>query len=297
MRRVLAVAFATVFVTPGVALADDDSENTAEDKPKGNTDEGTASGGAGQAVAVGKVSGRMTMPRGKILINAITEANLGKSAVGKPFSFAPDLWFGASDRLTLGLLHSGRGTTGFLTGAGRGLCFGDKNGVCAAGLGKIYTSVGAEARIGLTEGGFPIALAIGAVAEELKPDLVASGKTGFIARLQSNRVALELAPTVFSGITRRNVAVEPNKDVFSFPVTLFLKLSPAFAIAVQSGITLTIQQAADSYVVPAAAGLAWWISPKFSIDLAFGLTAVVDKDPMTKAFDGRSLSLGVGYGM
>ena len=36
---------------------------------------------------------------------------------------------------------------------------------------------------------------------------------------------------------------------------------------------------------------------RFSFDLAFGLTAVVDKDDMTKAFDGRSVSLGVGYGM
>ena len=308
MRRVLAAAAAAVFVMSGVALAEDEPEGEAEEKPededKGDKDEGDKdedkSGGeaVGEAVAVGEVSGRMTMPGGKILINAIVEANLGKSAVGEPFSIAPDIWYGASDKLTLGLVHSGRGQTGFLTGAGRGLCFGDKEGVCATGLGKIYTSVGAEARIGLTEGGFPFALAIGAVAEAFKPELVVSGKLGLIGRWQSNRVALELAPTVFAGITQRKVLdVSINEDVFSLPVTLFLKLSPAFAIALQSGISLTIEKAADTYVVPAAAGLAWWVSPKFSIDLAFGLTAVVDKDSTTKAFDGRSLSLGVGYGM
>ena len=171
-----------------------------------------------------------------------------------------------------------------------------------AGLRGVYTFVGAEARIGLTEGGFPFALAIGAQARAFDPKLILSAKIGAIGRWQSNRVALELAPAVFAGITQRKVKVmdvetSVNEDVFSLPVTLFLKLSPSFAIAAQAGITLVIEHAADTYQVPAALGLAWWATPKFSVDLAFGLTAVVDKNDMTKPFDGRSLSLGVGYGM
>jgi hypothetical protein len=310
MRRILVAAFAALSVMPGVALADDETEGEEEKaadeeeepepqpKPKADADEPTAGGdGAGTAVAVGKASGRMTMPGGKILLNTIVEANLAKGAAGKPFSVAPDIWYGASDKLTLGLVHSGRGITGFLTGAGRGLCFGDKEGACAFGLGKIYTTAAVEARIGLTEGGFPLALSIGAVAEAFKPDLVMSGKIGLVGRTQG-KVALEVAPTVFVGITQRKVLDAGfNEEVFSLPVTLFFKLSPSFAFALQSGVVLTIQQAADSYEVPAAAGFAWWVSPKFSIDVAFGLDAVVDKNDMTKAFDGRSLSLGVGYGM
>ena len=311
MRRVLAAALAALFAAPGVTLADDDPEGEAEDKAEGDDEEPTAEkkpeldedgpeatgAGGGNAVAVGKASGRMTMPGGKILLNTIVEANLGKGAAGKPFSVAPDLWYGASDKLTLGLVHSGRGITGFLTGAGRGLCFGDKEGACAFGLGKIYTTAAVEARIGLTEGGFPLALSIGAVAEAFEPELVLSGKIGLVGRTQG-KVALEVAPTVFAGITQRKVLdAGVNEEVFSLPVTLFFKLSPSFAIALQSGVVLTLQQAADSYEIPAAAGFAWWVSPKFSIDVAFGLDAVVDKNDMTKAFDGRSLSLGVGYGM
>jgi hypothetical protein len=248
----------------------------------------------------------MTMPGGKLLLNAIVEANLAQSAIGKPFSIAPDIWYGASDKLTLGLVHSGRGASGFLTGAGRGLCFRGKDSgggdACGGGLGGVYTFVGAEARVGLTEGSFPFALALGAQARAFDPELILSAKIGAIGRWQSNRVALELSPTVFAGITQRKVKVmdvetSVNEDVFSLPVTLFLKLSPSFAIAAQAGITLVIEHAADTYQVPAALGLAWWVTPKFSVDLAFGLTAVVDKNPMTKPFDDRSLSLGVGYGM
>ena len=310
MRRVL-IAGLTAVLLPSVVLAGskkdapkaekptEESEDTPRGKQSEQDDQPKSGGaGAGDVVAAGNPTGRMTMPGGKVLLDMIVEANLGKSAVGKPFSLAPDIWYGASNKLTLGLVHSGRGLTGFLTGAGRGLCFGDKDGACAAGLGKIYTSVGAEARVGLSEGGFPIALTLGGVVEAFKPNIVVSGKIGFVARAQSSRVALELAPTVFVGITQRKVAGAGfNEDVLSVPVTLFLNLSPAFAIALQSGVSLTIEHAADTYVVPAAVGLAWWVSPKFSLDLAFGLTAVVDKDDMTKAFDGRSVSLGVGYGM
>lgn len=322
MIRVLPAALAAMLVMPAVALADNDPEREAEDKPaakskskakaKDDSDEDKPGGEAadtepaGKAVAVGEPSGRMTMPGGKILINAIVEANFAKGATGKPFSVAPDIWYGASDRLTLGLVHSGRGASGFLTGFGRGLCFRGKDGAggdaCGNGLGKVYTSGGVEARIGLTEGGFPLALALGAQAEAFKPELILSAKIGLLGRWQSNRVAFELAPTVLAGITQRKVKVmdvetSVNEDVLSFPVTLFLKLSPSFAIAAQAGITLVIEHAADTYQVPAALGLAWWVTPKFSIDLAFGLTAVVDKNDMTKPFDGRSLSLGVGYGM
>jgi len=96
----------------------------------------------------------MTLPGGKFYLNAVAETNLAKGAAGKPISIAPDLWYGASDKLTLGLVHYSRGTSGFLTGFVNGLCFrgGSGGGACAAGLGSIYTTAGAEARIAIREG-------------------------------------------------------------------------------------------------------------------------------------------------
>jgi hypothetical protein len=300
MKNALAAAALVALLwMPGVAWAADDDESEGEAEETTEAEAKPEAKPEGSSAATGDVAtvGRMTLPGGKVLINAIVEANLGSGAVGKPFSIAPDLWYGWSDKLTLGLTHSGRGQTGFLAGAGRGLCFGDEI-TCAIGIGEIYTTVGAEARMGLTEGNFPFALALGAIVEAFEPELVVSGKIGVVGRWQSDRIALELAPTVFAGLTQRKVAdVSFNEDVFSLPVTMFVKLSPALAIAVQSGFFLTIEEAADSYVVPGAVGLTYAISPKVSFDLAFGLTALVDNNDMTGAFDGRTLTLGVGYGM
>lgn len=270
--------------------ADDDKGREADDKP---TVEANA-----------KASGRMTLPGGNFYLNAVAETNLAKGAAGKPISIAPDLWYGASDKLTLGLVHSSRGASGFLTGFVNGLCFrgGSGGGACAAGLGNIYTTAGAEARIAISEGGFALALPIGVYASAFKPDVVLSAKIGLIGRWQAGPLALELQPTLFAGLTQRKIdmagtTVSNNEDRFGLPLTLFFQLSPAFALAAQTGITMVVEHAKDTYQVPAAFGLAWRATSKLSVDVAFGLAAVVDANSMTKPFDGRNLTLGVGYGI
>jgi hypothetical protein len=204
---------------------------------------------------------------------------------------APDLWIGVADRLSGGIVHSGRAATGFLTSYGTGLCFrgGGSTGSCGSGLGDVYTFGGADLRLGLTEGGFALALVGGAQARAFDPELVLSGKAGFLARLHSSRVALELAPTAYIGITQRDA----NVDQFGAPVTIFLGVAGGFALAVQGGVTFDLDDIGNTWQIPAAAGFVWWVSPHFSIDAAFGLAAVADSDDMTKAFDRRSASVGV----
>ncbi len=326
MTRVL-IAISALLLMSAVARADDEEEDTSAKKaevddeepvkkgkkakkPKPPDDEESAGGDTGASasvsastgdlVKVGSPKARMTLPGGKAMFNVIGEANMGKQAVGKPFSIAPDLWFGLHDRLTFGIYHSGRAATGFLSGFGTGLCFrgGGDMGACALGLGDIYTFVGSEARIGLTEGGFAVALVLGGQARAFDPELVLSGKAGFIARINSKRLAIELAPVAFIGITQRKVGGMPfNQDELAVPVTIYLRFAPSFSLALQAGITSTLKKFGDNYQIPAAAGLSWWVSPHFSIDVAFGLAAVADKDDMTKAFDKRSATLGVGYAL
>lgn len=299
MMKMVAAAFAVVIAMSTTARADED-----EDRSEQSEDKGGEAGDKPGVEAGAKASGRMTLPGGKFYLNAVVETNLAKGAEGKPISIAPDLWYGAGDKLTLGLVHSSRGASGFLTGFVNGLCFrgGSGGGACAAGLGKLYTTAGAEARIAISEGDFALALPIGLYASAFKPDAVLSAKIGLIGRWQAGSIALELQPTLFAGVTQRKIdmagmKVSNNEDRFGLPLTLFFKLSPAFALAAQTGITMVVEHAKDTYQVPAALGLAWWVSPKLSVDVAFGLAAVVDANSMTKAFDGRNLTLGVGYGM
>src|SRR4051794_21644683 len=69
---------------------------------------------------------QLTLPKGRLLLDAYIAANLSSGAVFKPFSISPDLWYGATDDVTVGLVHSGLGSTGFIGGGfglgGQSLC-------------------------------------------------------------------------------------------------------------------------------------------------------------------------------
>jgi hypothetical protein len=283
-----ATAIVVLLAIQSAATADDDPP-TAE--KRSDDDDG------GGLVKVGTPKARVTLPGGKFMLTAVVEANMAKGTAGKPLSVAPDLWIGVADRLSFGIVHSGRGATGFLTSFGTGLCFRG-GGFCDSGLGKVYTFSEADARIGLTQGGFAVALVLGAQARAFDPDLVLSGKAGFLARMGSSRIALELAPTAFIGITQRKIAgMDFNTDEFGAPVTIYLRIAGGFSLALQSGVTFTFKDIGNTWQIPAAAGFQWWLTPHISFDAAFGLAAVADSNDATKAFDQRSASVGLGYAL
>jgi len=296
------VALLAISVAPARADDEDDAPKREEDtsarpKGKGKTKAKAEAepAEAGAMVEVGSPKARMTLPGGKFVITAVVEANMAKDTVGKPLSVAPDLWIGVHDRFSFGLVHSGRAATGFLTGFGTGLCFrgGGATGFCGSGLGDVYTFAGAEARLGLTEGGFALALVAGMHARAFDPELVLSSKAGFLVRLHSSRIALEVAPSFYIGVTQR----EFNVDTFGAPVTMFFRLAGSFAIALQGGVAFVLKDAGNTWQIPAAVGFSWWVTPHISFDAAFGLAAVADSDDMTKAFDRRSISVGLGYAL
>jgi hypothetical protein len=295
MTRVLAVTVA-LLVVPAAARAQGDAEAAeAEEPPDEPPERAVAVEAQGELRPAGTPAARMTLPGGRFLLTAVVETNLAEGSAGKPLSVAPDLWIGVSDRLTFGVVHSGRAATGFLTGFGTGLCFrgGGATGPCGLGLGDVYTFAGAETRIGLTEGGFAVAFVAGAHARAFDPELLLAGKAGFVARLHSNRIAVELAPAAYIGMTQRDF----NPDLFGAPVTIFLRLGGRFALAVQGGVTFLLDDIGNTWQVPAAAGFAWWVTPKLSIDAAFGLAAVADSNDATEPFDQRSASVGVGLAL
>ena len=268
--------------------------------------EASASVSTGELIEVGGPKGRMTLPGGKFMLNLVVEANMAKSAAGKPVSVAPDLWIGLADRLTVGIYHSGRAATGFLSGFGTGLCFrgggmgggtGGASNPCKLGLGDVYTFVGGEMRIGLTEGGFATAFVLGGNARFLESEKLFAGKAGFVARIHGRRVAVEIAPVVFLGLNKREevMGLSLNPDLIFVPLTIYLRFAPRFSLALQGGLSSTLKKIGDNYEIPAAAGLSFWVTKHLSFDAAFGLAAVADKNDMTKAFDQRSVTVGIGY--
>jgi hypothetical protein len=83
----------------------------------------------------------LTLAPGGLFVQLDLELDASSGAVAKPFSIAPDVSVGATSDLTLSVIHSTYGTTGFRGGTGLGLCVSGTSGGCP----HPYNNVGGEA--------------------------------------------------------------------------------------------------------------------------------------------------------
>jgi hypothetical protein len=218
--------------------------------------------------------------------------------VFKPFSLSPDLWYGATDDITVGLVHSGLGASGFIGGVGDALCLTGTSGGC----GKLYPGVGLDVRYKLTTGDLAWAADGGLYARALDPFQLAI-KLGIAGRWHSGQLAVELLPNLFLGLTNRSpaammvgtmtVAAATNQEVLSVPVTGLYSLTPQLALALQLGVVLPIENLGDGYAIPLSIGGHYQATESLNLNLAISLPRLVAKAP--SGFDARTLTLGGTY--
>jgi opacity protein-like surface antigen len=241
---------------------------------------------------------KMTMPAGRALVQAFAEISLSQDAALEPLSIAPDVWYGVSDVLTVGLVHSARGATGFFGDAGNGLCLTGDEGGC----GKIYNSVGIDARYHFyREGDITAAAEGGLFARSIDPFQLAL-KVGATGRWQRGLLALEAAPSLFGGLTEREVEnemgvlVSTNKEALLLPVTAIYTLTPQLGLAAQAGFTVPFEDLGDLWTFGMSVGAQYMVNQQIFADLAFSLPLLLGGPDGTGA-DERTLTLGVGYAM
>jgi hypothetical protein len=244
---------------------------------------------------------QMTLPEGRAFVQAFFEMSMSTDAVFKPFSIAPDLWYGVNDALTVGLVHSGRAATGFLGGAGEGLCLAGTENNCA----KVYNSVGVDARYHFYREGNLTAAADGGLYLASFDPLQAQLKVGAIGRWQGGALSLEVAPSLFAGLTEREpeaedgvaVAAGTNKEIFFLPVTVMYALSPKFGLAGQVGVVLPFNETGDTYTIPVSVGGQFMVTDKIAADAAFSLPFLAGGELVETGADARAITVGVSYAM
>jgi hypothetical protein len=238
------------------------------------------------------------MPAKRALVHVLVEMNLSTDAAFKPFSIAPDLWYGVSDKLTVGLVHSFLGQTGIMGGFGSSLCLaGDANG-----CDGIYGNVGVDVRYQVKDGGFSVAVDTGLFVVDFDPFQLA-GKLGIIGRWRpspTSKLAVDIAPNMFFGFTGRDgggaVMATANKEVLTVPATLLYGINAKLALALQAGLVLPFEKAGDNFFVPLSVGADYMLSKRTSIDAAFTLLAITGGNAVAQTgADARTFTLGAGY--
>jgi hypothetical protein len=254
----------------------------------------TEAGSTPAAAADGDV--QLTLPKGRLVLDAYLAASLVSGAVFKPFALSPDIWYGATDKVTVGLIHSSVGATGFIGGANTPLCLAGSDGGC----GDVYSGFGLDARYPLKAGPLALAADGGLYIRHFDPFQLAL-KIGAVGRWHSGKIAVEFAPNLFFGLTNRSggavgtTSVAGNQEVFDLPATLLYAVTPKAALALQTGVILPLQSTGDLYAIPLSIGGHLHVNESLNVNLAFTLTALAGGSAQKTGFDGRSLTLGGTY--
>ena len=234
----------------------------------------------------GEGGDQLTLPKGRLLLNAFLEASLVSGSEFKPFSITPDLWYGVNDDLTVGLVHSGLGRNGFVGAAGDALCLSGTDGGC----GKVYDRVGLDARYKLKTGPLSYAIDGGVYAQSLDPVAIAV-KVGFSGRWHKDKLAVEFQPNVFIGVTERDGA--GGTETLYIPITGLYSITPQIALALQTGGVVPFDNTGDTFRIPLSIGAHYTLNESLNLFLAFSFPAIVAGT--NGGTDLRSITLGATY--
>lgn len=233
---------------------------------------------------------QLTLPKGRALLDAFIEINLSDGGVFKPFSVSPDVWYGVTDDITAGLVHSAAGSTGFIGGFGQSLCL---SGSGDGGCGNIYDNVGLDGRYKLKLGDIAFAAEGGLYLVQISDPLQLAIKLGAVGRWHSGKLAVEAAPNLFLGLTNRDAG---TPDVLNLPATVFYAITPMISAAVQTGFIIPFKATGDTYAIPLSIGAHYHVNESLNVSLAFSLPALITGLPVG-GFDVRSLTLGGTYAL
>jgi hypothetical protein len=206
----------------------------------------------------------VALPSGKVQVALTFEIESTADKLGKPVMAAPDVSYGVNDRLTVSLIHSKFGVTGFRAVTGGGLCLG---GECV----HRYNNAGAEALYALRTG--PIAIGAIAGVHAMDFDLGKyDAKLGVRARYALGaKAALVASPSVLVAMTKRTDAmdVRTNPDLYYVPILATYKVLPKLTAGIGSGIKGSFEKAAATWELPLGFIATYAIERRVSLGASF----------------------------
>jgi hypothetical protein len=221
-------------------------------------------------------------PAGMVSARILLDINLSSDLAGKPVSLAPDLYYSATDKLQLGLLHEG--PMGWQARPGLGLCLTGKDNRCP----ELYDNVGLDVMYGVSFGRFHLSTHSSLFVSHFDPwtmslALGAAGK----ARLGTN-VALLFDPKIAIAVTERDT----NDDALYIPLELQFQVGASTNLKLLTGLSGGLSAFGDTYEIPVGVGLLQNLTRRFDIGVRFSFDNLLGhEDTGIGRADTRSLAL------
>jgi hypothetical protein len=260
-----------------------------------SADSGDAASVTAPAEAPAKpVAGGLTLAAGAFNITTTVEMSASETnamtGAGpfKPLSIAPDLSYGATRDLTVSVIHSAFGYSGFRGVSGYGLCATD-------GCPNPYHNFGFEGLYALTRGDVASAVDAGVHTFFSGSSTFVKVKLGGKMKLTAGRFYATFQPSVDIAVDDRGSG---NKDQVFLPVAAAAKVTSAFAAGVGSGLklmSLSSPGPGGSWLVPLGAFGQYKIGHGLDVGASFVFGKLAGADTAKPGIEDRHVQVWLSY--
>lgn len=205
-----------------------------------------------------------------------TEIELAPRQFAKPWSLTPDVWFGVTPRLTLGLIHSNASVSRI--GRGASFCFDHTINGCQ----RTYRNAGLDVRYAISDRG---SLAMAARGRLLLRDVDPAWKPamtlGVLARWSRGRIALTSDPYLRVGLANTDLG---NRTALFVPVVFSVNIVERVAVNVHTGYDTDLAVWHDGFHIPLALSTRGRITDTVELGLLGGFTSAFGpQDTLSRA--------------
>jgi hypothetical protein len=190
----------------------------------------------------------LALTAGHVAIDLEIESNIAHHFAARPISLAPDVWWGATDKLTVGLVHSNASLDRFAPGGS--ICLRTDDILYCD---SAYKGSGIDARYLVTHRGDALAFAPRArlVARDIDPFKPAL-MLGALARWHAGRFAITADPYVQLGLLHTELG---NRAQLWFPLRFAVQPTCRWEVALSTGWNSEVAVIHDGWHVPVALGI------------------------------------------
>jgi hypothetical protein len=222
-------------------------------------------------------------PGGLFTARLLLLVDASKDSFGKPTSLAPDLYYGVSDTVQIGLLHTG--PMGWQTRPGGSLCLSGESNGCP----KVYPNVGFDFMYGLLYGDFHLSLHSSLFLGFFPDPTSVMWTVGLTGKFHfTNVVALYFDPQIGIMLAHR----DRYEDQLFVPVELQFQVSASVSFKVLSGVSGQLSSLGDTYQAPLGVGIVGNVSRSVDLGLRFSFDNLLGNVPAGGSrTDLRSLGL------
>jgi hypothetical protein len=228
----------------------------------------------------------ITLRAGGVGIDGDVAVGMSSGATGKPISIVPNVYYGVSDTLSVGI-GSNPGSEIFQNAAGAGLCLSGE----ANGCGKIYNNVSLDALFSFMRSGTMDLGAHGGLDTSFGTETLLGVRVGAKGKTLLGPLVLTFDPFIRIGVNKRDVG---NKELIYVPVRLGFNATPQLNVGPSVGIWGPLDGFGDAYFVPVGLGGTFAINSNISARAQFTFDNLAGKGG---GADFRTLSLGAVYRM